>query len=113
MPGSYGYTGQHDDTALTGLILRRTLLRSHARAVRQRGYGARRAQPPRLCAGNPENFTDPSGHVECESDTCGGGGGGGGGRGGAWGAIEGTAVDSSSFATLEQSSLTPGTEGWS
>ncbi len=76
MPGSYGFTGQHDDTALTGLDY----------------YGARYYDPTLgqfasadtvldglnrygYVGGNPETFTDPSGHVaQCEDEECGGGG---------------------------------------
>ena len=76
MPGSYGYTGQHDDTATTGLDY----------------YGARYYDPTigqfasadllgsgynryAYVAGNPESRTDPTGHlIDCGVGGCGGGG---------------------------------------
>ena len=75
MPGSYGYTGQHDDTATTGLDY----------------YGARYYDPAigqfasadslgsgynryAYVAGNPESRTDPTGHLITCGTSCAGGG---------------------------------------
>ena len=76
MLGSYGYTGQHDDTATNGLDY----------------YGARYYDPTigqfasadslgsgynryAYVAGNPETKTDPTGHpIDCGVGGCGGGG---------------------------------------